>query len=347
MHFFATHSHAGADTMGIWGKLPKSGRDPAFMESIYKAACSAAVQAYRRRKDGRLYAGSVEAEGIQKDIRYPEVFCKTMTRLRFAPNDGSRETWLLNYAAHPEVMDQRNRAISADYVHFLRRKIEREHNARVIYFNGAIGGMITPIEIEKEDFMKSCQWAGEEIAAYALAITDERELVPLINTIRQEFYVEVANVLFAMAGLMKMMPRDHYATGEGPLGISLKTEMNYIEIGDAHILLVPGELFPELQLGGYLEEGDAAAGGPEMNPAPLRELAKDDDLILFCLGCDELGYILPPGDYLLHAEKPFVEEAYDASGRKHYEETNSTGPNTAARVAQAFEKILKIIGRQV
>ncbi|MCL1952641.1 MAG: hypothetical protein FWF60_07415, partial [Oscillospiraceae bacterium] len=187
----STHCHAGPDTMGLWGRFPFSGRDPAFMEGLYWAACIAAEQAYHRRRDGKLYAGSIEAGGIQKDIRYPEVFCKTLTRLRFAPDDGSTETWVLNFAAHPEVMDQRNRAISADYVHFLRQKIEGERNASVIYFNGAIGGMITPIEIDKDDFLASCQWAGEEIAKAAMRIENERELKPLVNTIRQELYIEL------------------------------------------------------------------------------------------------------------------------------------------------------------
>ena len=345
VHVFSTHCHAAPDTMGLWGKLPRSGRDNAFMERLYEAACEAARLAYRGRKNGRLFAGDTEAEGIQKDIRYPEVFCKTLTRLRFVPEDGSAQTWMLNFAAHPEVMDQRNRAVSADYVHFLRSKIEAEQGANVLYFNGAIGGMITPIEIDRDDFMKSVQWAGEEIATAALRIDNERELAPLINTIRQEFYVELANILFCLGGLAHLMPRERCATGEGPLGISVKTEMNYIEIGDVHILTIPGELFPELQLGGYLSAEEAAIGGPELNPKPLRALAKDANLIVFGLGNDELGYILPPNDYLLHPERPFLEEPRDRHGRKHYEETNSAGPMTAFAVARALERILRIIGR--
>ena len=345
INVFSTHCHAAPDTMGLWGKLPMTGRDKAYLESLYTAACLAAEQAYRSRKNGKLYAGGVEADGIQKDIRHPEVFCKTLTRLRFAPEDGSRETWILNFAAHPEVMDQRNRAISADYVHFLRAKIEAERDARVIYFNGAIGGMITPIEINRDDFMESVRWAGESIAAAALSIADERELVPLISAIRQEFYLELANILFCLGGLIKIIPSERYATGDGPLGLSVKTELNYIEIGDVHILAVPGELFPELQLGGYLSAEEAAAGGPEMNPTPLRQLANDENLIIFGLGNDELGYILPPNDYLLDAEKPFIEEPRDRHGRKHYEETNSAGPMMAIRIAETFEHILKIIGR--
>jgi len=342
----STHCHAGPDTMGFYGKLPKSGRDKVFFESLYAAIISAAEQAYAGRKDGRLYAGSVEADGIQKDIRHPSVFCKTLTRIRFRPDDGGKQVYIINFAAHPEVMDQRNRAIGADYVHFLRQKIETERDARVIYFNGAIGGMITPIEIDPDDFMKSTQWAGEKIAEAAMSVADERELTPIINTIRQDFYVELANVMFCLGGLLKLMPRERYATGTGKLGISVKTEMNYLEIGDAHILTVPGELFPELQIGGYLPKDDAAVGGPELNPKPLRELANDENLIVFGLGCDELGYILPPNDYLLHPERPFIDEPHDAYGRKHYEETNSAGPRTAVYVAETFEKILKIIGRK-
>ena len=86
-------------------------------------------------------------------------------------------------------------------------------------------------------------------------------------------------------------------------------------------------------------------GGPALNPTPLWELAKDPGLIIFGLGGDELGYIVPPNDYMLDAEQPFVKEPRDRHGRKHYEETNSAGPMTAVRVAGAFERILRIIGR--
>ena len=37
INIVSTHSHAGIDTMGIWGKLPLSGKNPKFMKVLFNA----------------------------------------------------------------------------------------------------------------------------------------------------------------------------------------------------------------------------------------------------------------------------------------------------------------------
>ena len=52
------------------------------------------------RKNGDLYLGEIEVPDMQEDIRTPIVYSKTLTRLRFVPNDGTREIYFLNFASH-------------------------------------------------------------------------------------------------------------------------------------------------------------------------------------------------------------------------------------------------------
>lgn len=341
VNLMSTHCHASVDTMGFWGPLPKSGRDKRFFSLLFDQIEKAAYAAYKSRKDGDLYAGSVKAEGIQDDKRLPHVFEDTLTRLRFVPKNGGQEIYIVNFAAHPEVLGSRNVLLSADYVHYLRKKIEKERNAKFIYFNGAVGGMITPLVEDHSDLFESTKIAGERIADAVLSVKKEHKLTPCIRTARKELYIELSNSIFALCGLLKVMPRKRYASETGPLGINLKSELNYLEIGDIHILMVPGELFPELAYGGYLEADVAAAGGPDMNPKPLREIANDPNLIIFGLANDEIGYIMPPNDYILDEDLPFLVKTIDQGGRRHYEEINSTGPKTAHTLANAFTEILE------
>jgi len=102
IHIFCTHNHAGIDTMGLWGPLPLSGKDPGFMKTVFAATKDAVNRAYEDRRDGDLFHGSVEVPDMQKDIRTPVVFSKTLTRLRFVPSDGSREIYWINFASHSE-----------------------------------------------------------------------------------------------------------------------------------------------------------------------------------------------------------------------------------------------------
>jgi len=346
INIMSTHCHASIDTMGFWGPLPKTGRDKRFFKLLFDKIEKAANDAFDNRKDGDLFAGSVETEGLQQDKRLPEVFCKTLTRLRFAPKDGSSDIFVINFANHPEVLGSKNVLLSADWVHFLREKIKDEKGSEIVFFNGAVGGMITPTLADNSESIVSTRAAGIRIAEAALSITDERKLQPRVSTIRKEFFIYVDNLVFALCGVLGVMPREKYPLGNSRVNVSMKTELNYLEIDSVHILMVPGELFPELAYGGYLPADIAAAGGPEMNPTPLLEMANDPDLVIFGLANDELGYFIPPNDFILDEKYPFLVKTTDKGGRRHYEEINSTGPRSAHLIAEAFAEILEKIGRK-
>ena len=61
---------------------------------------------------------------------------------------------------------------------------------------------------------------------------------------------------------------------------------------------------------------------------------------LFGLANGEIGYILTPNDYYLHPTLPFISEGRDKTGRNHYPETNSLGPQTAYKIAETFKEML-------
>ena len=88
--------------------------------------------------------------------------------------------------------------------------------------------------------------------------------------------------------------------------------------------------------------GDANPDG--VNPRPLMEIAREngiEEMILIGLCNDELGYIVPPSDFLLNEKAPYIERTHDYKGEDHYEETNSVGPKCAQCIADAFEKAVK------
>jgi len=344
MHFFGTHNHAGIDTLGLWGKLPASGRDKKFIRLMRDQICEAIVTAYHTRRCGDLYAGKIdEPEGWHDDYRLPKVYSKTLTRLRFAPKDGGNPVYLVNYAAHPGMLGSENTLVSADWVHWFREDIEEKTGGDVIFINGLIGGLIYPHEENPDDKWFSTELAGHRIAALALAVSGERKLEPRIGTMSQDVYLACDNTLLTLGGVLKIIPAGMHATGEGRFGLSLKTSLSYFEIGDLRILTVPGEMFPELAYGGYLEADTASGGGSEQNPAPLLEIAGDPNLVMFGLGNDELGYIIPPNDFFLDEKRPYFSNGIDQHGRKHYEETVSVGKGAASAIAQTWKGMLERI----
>ena len=345
----STHNHAGIDTMGIWGKLPHTGKSRKFMTILFNAVITAAGAAYRDRREGKLYHGTIEVPDMQEDIRTPVVYSKTLTRLRFVPNDGSREIYFLNFASHSESLQGCNSLVSADFPCYLREKIRNETGAETIYGVGAIGGMIS-MEIDDEDklrkenrLLESTRNIGYKLADYALSIDNEKVLNPRISFIKQEFYVPVENPVLTIACQIGLLNADAYTVPYSDERV-LKSELNYYEIDELGILMIPCELFPELAYGGYLSEEESAEGlSPDINPTPLVEIADNKELLIFGLANDELGYVLPPNDFMLNTDTPYLDRAIDRFGRRHYEETNSMGPETAAIIADNFTKIINTV----
>ena len=114
----------------------------------------------------------------------------------------------------------------------------------------------------------------------------------------------------------------------------IHSELGVLTVGSVTLALIPGEIFPELVSGKGLGEGDPEA------LAQIAERHQLETLLIVGLCNDELGYIIPPSNYLLNEELPYIENAPDATGEDHYEETNSVGIRAAACIAEAFERAL-------
>ncbi|HOO26334.1 MAG TPA: hypothetical protein PKW24_06945 [Clostridiales bacterium] len=342
INVLSTHNHAGIDTIGMWGPIPFKRRDEKYLNLVHESIIKVVKEAYANRREGSLFYGKKETPEIQRDTRLPHVFCKDLFRLRFVPNDGSAETWILNYASHTESMLGRP-IVSADFAHYMREEIKEEAGVNSIYFIGAIGGLIRLKELDK-DPVESTKLGGKALAQTALSIEDERKLKPRISLIRQEYYSTADNYALALLCVLGFVKKDRYSLGEGRIGLSVKTEMTLIKIDDLKMLLLPSEIFPELCYGGYLEADQTAEGkSPDINPKPLLEIADDENMIIFGLANDFTGYVVPPNDFFLHPEVPYVSTTKDRLGRSHYEETNSLGPHTAQIIADTFESMMETV----
>ncbi len=346
----STHNHAGIDTMGIWGPLPFSGKNPKFMNILFGAVVDAAFEAYETRSQGDLYLGTIEVPDMQEDIRTPIVYSKTLTRLRFIPDEGKNEIWLLNFASHSESLQGCNHLVSADFPCYLREKIKKETGADVLYTVGAIGGMIS-MDIPEENILRdehrlieSTRNIGYKLADYAISIANDKKLEPLVNYARKEFYADVENPVLTIACDIGLLSADKFTKKSAPNYWCLKSEITYFEIGFKKLLLLPCEIFPELVFGGALSAEESGTGkGAEVNPELLCDIVGDNEILVFGLSNDELGYVLPPNDFVLNESAPYLDNGRDVHNRRHYEETNSMGPKMAETIAITLQELINDI----
>lgn len=343
VNVYSTHTHAGIDTLGLWGPTAVNGKNDAYMKSLIQAATEAGQEAASNRTAGALYFGQTETQDMYRDSRDPQVFDANLYQLRFSANDGSDGLRMLFYGAHAESLRGANTLLSRDFPGILCDRVTAETGDNTMFLPGAIGGLIMTKEFKNASFFaeKNLVVTGDKLVTYALSIEQEteREIVPQLAWGRKKVVVPMDNIgflLFKALGILdnKPIPADS-ATGYG-----VETELAILELNDLALALIPGEIFPELVYGG--EYGDA---NPENeNPVPLCQIAAQsglESLLIVGLSNDEIGYIVPPSDFLLNENMPYLEKTMDYKGENHYEETNSVGPECANVIADTFAAVLK------
>ncbi len=344
VHVMSTHTHAGIDTLGLWGPGGQTGLSDSFMEKVVSGTAQAVRLACEDRREGQLYYGFADTEGLQRDSRLPEIYSPLLHRFRFEPSDGSRGFQIINYGAHPEALRSENSKISADFPAYMGRKIAETTGDEFIFIAGALGGLISTNRLKDSagkdlPVEENVAATGEILADFILGIDNERALAPFLKSKTEVFKINLDNRAFIAMAFLGVIGA-HPEKGGGQYGLALKTEVSLVTIGDINCALVPGELFPELAWGG--SAGPLAANAGIKNPPSLAEITGDGDLLVFGLANDEIGYIVSPDDFLVDEDAPYFAEAADINGRGHYEETNSVGIEAAEEIARAFKKLTDI-----
>lgn len=335
-----THQHAGFDTVGYWGKLPFSGKVDSYMQKIFATVKTVCEQAYENRTKGDLFIGTTHVPEAQFIRREPIVCHDTLTRIRFVPDDGGKETWFLNYAAHPNTLGGKNTLCSADYPHFMRETVHAVKDVNILYGIGAIGA-VDPGFPEEEDRWVRVEKQGAALGNAAVAIDNDVKMPAEITVLQQPFYYHADNSVLFFLAMLKVMSSKVAQSNESELGAALISEMTYMKLGTQQILYIPGEAFPEIAYGGAASAEESATGrGTEINPPTFTEIAGDEDLLVFGVSNDFTGYVIPPNDFILHETQPYLSNGKDRFGRGHYHETNSMGYSAAKTLSGAFSDIM-------
>jgi hypothetical protein len=281
---------------------------------------------------------------LQYDSRKPDVYDKNINRLRFEPADGSSGLQILSYDAHPESLRSENTLVSADYPYYMGLKIKEKTGDDYVFFAGAVGGLIMTKVLtdpdtgrEYKSMHTNCIETGEILADTVLKNTVERELPPMIEHATKQISLDIDNSVFIAMAFLGVLENEP-VKGGGDYGLALESRVSLMRLGGEgglSVIMAPGELFPELAHGGSYSKQINPDG---KNPTPMKEHI-DGDFIVWGLCDDEIGYIVPPEDYLLHDTQPYLDRAYDQYDRRHYEETNCVSPDTAGIICDAIGEL--------
>jgi hypothetical protein len=214
---------------------------------------------------------------------------------------------------------------------------------------GSIGGLMTPLGLKlsgadgreiAQDSYELARAVGERAADIALTALQAGRVSAsaALEHRRATLFVPLENRLFRLAAFLGVLDREVYSRGKratAAFGDDLMTEVGYLRLGDAEVLLVPAEIYPELVLGGIQQPQDPGADFPSApRERALFTLLRSEYKLVFGLAGDEIGYVIPRSQW--DAKKPF---AYGRAADQ-YGEINSVGPSAASRLVEAFEALL-------
>ena len=359
----SSHTHEGPDVVGLYGPSTlESGVDPDYMEFVRDQVIAAIREAVQTLRPAVMETAMSRTglDTYQVDQRDPVIIDDHMSLMRVRDATSNRVIGtLINWASHPEQVINGS-AISADYVGFMRLYQHIRHNGAIpVFFQGPLGGQIGSNNISFTHNGLSFDACGDcsfEKAQALGEILDEQIELTLANSIRetqpkldwtqQEILIPLENVgfqsIFNAGTIERPLYRSDGTEHVGPIDtqveeVYLLSEMVYLRLGALSLLTVPGELHPELAIGGY--DGSFTPGGrdaiwskdnlgiEDLSQAPpppyLRDLLTTPVTMIGGVTQDFLGYIIPAFNYDLHPETPYVT-SHDWD--HHYEETNSLGP---------------------
>jgi hypothetical protein len=346
----STHDHEAPDTMGLWGAARgQSGINDAYNSFVVEHAVKAAVEAVRGLKPAIITLGQAhpsDLDSLIHDDRPPEIHDAGIVVLRATTEKGGPIGTLVNWANHPETLGSKNTLITADYPHYLCAKLEERLKGVAIFLNGAVGGMQSPGGAKvpdpatgrpaPEDSFLKAELIGRRIAEVAVTAVLNGQKVNADGIAFQEtrIAIPVSNKGFQLAAQADLYKGRKKMTPDG----ATKTPVGLVRLlarGQPvlEIALVPGELYPELSVGGIERYSGADFPDAPAEPA-IKKMMSAEFKMLVGLADDEIGYIIPK------VEWDEVAPWLNGASKAWYGEENSVGPEAAPRVVSALQQML-------
>lgn len=346
----SSHDHQAPDTMGLWGPKPGvSGISEAYNAFVVERTAEAAVEAVRALRPTAVRLAryhSPELDRFLHDNRPPVVHDSELVILSATGHDGRPIGTLVNWANHPEALGSKNTLVTADFPAGLYTRLEELVGGVAVFINGAVGGMQSPLGAKvidpatgaeaPEGSFRKAELIGRRVAELAAGAVERARPVAIDRIEYREklISIPVTNAGFqkaAQAGVFKgRKPMDPEKGATTPVGwIRLSRGARPV----LEIALVPGELYPELSVGGIERYAGADFPDAPFEPA-VKRLMRAPFRMLFGLANDEIGYIIPKAEW--DEKEPWLRN----SPRRWYGEVNSVGPEAAPRIVAALEELL-------
>ncbi|MCC5927766.1 MAG: neutral/alkaline non-lysosomal ceramidase N-terminal domain-containing protein [Cyclobacteriaceae bacterium] len=253
-----SHSHSSLEMFALNNKnvfnMPAIGIfQPQLLEFVLERLSTLIQQTESELADIKVGTAQMMLEGMNRNRRGAASVDKELTVTRIDYLIGGPMAILVNWTAHPTIMDDKDMWVSGGWPGYLQRELEDWIGDEVVamYYNGAVGDQ-SVIAREGVSHYEKAEYYGRRIARQAKAVYDQIELKNNASLKYAQFSVALP-AHKAHPDFMKTGGKE-YQLDENKIQMLLEqvfpetTQIPFLKIDDLLIIGVPGEMIAELGL---------------------------------------------------------------------------------------------------
>jgi hypothetical protein len=374
----STHTHAGPDTLGLYGRGPlESGVDGKYLDWVDRQVAATAAGAVHAMQPARLELardGHPLLAMLQDVDRPPIVKDPFLDVMRLvAQATGETIATAVDWSDHPEVLGRKNTEITADYPRWTRDYLEKALGGTALFFSGSIGkvsplgGQVALSDPQTGKVAEDGSWRKAELLGTAIGRLAERALksaisvnIDSISIGTDSIFVPMHNPNFRVAEAAGVFagrkvfftngdPDPATETGELPelgrvkyaTGHDIQTEVDYVQLRSGSVPVAEIVTIPGEIYPELVNGGVARYPGADYPEAPIEPVLREQFKTKY-------QFILGLGNdeigYLIpkaewDEKPPWLKNAPEP----WYGEVNSVGPDAAAVI---LRNLVALISRQ-
>ena len=365
----STHNHEGPDTQGLWGEgTLSSGVNPGYMNFLRDQMIDALRDASNQMEPATLHMAAIanSPNTPVRDARKPEIIDDKIRVLLFKAKGGEVLGTVVNFGIHVELVWDRNLQLTPDVAGYLRRgisdgiyyegeQIRSGFGGTTLWLTGNIGGLMTsaPGEWVYDAFLdERITEAGDAKArAFGYGLADQvisawlnnafyTDPNPTLDFVAEEVDLSISNWMLALATLTGLVDSDPTLHMSAPF-IRYKSELAWIRIGEATLTAIPGELYPEIAIGGIENPAGADFTIAPVEVPPIRDALTGRVNLMVNLANDAIGYIIPKSEW--DDEAPWIYGETEETYGEIVSLGAETGPTIHERLMSLLNEVSDVL----
>jgi len=253
-----SHSHTSLEMFALNNKnvfgMPAIGIfQPELLDFVVDELARLIRETDQNLADISIGTGQMMLEGMNRNRRGDEAVDRELTVTRVDKLDGDPLAVLVNWTAHPTIMDEHDMLVSGGWPGYLQRELEDwiGNNVVAMYYNGAEGDQ-SVVASKGGSHYEKAEYYGRSLAQHALSVYNN--ILPIKNIEMKTASLEIplpakqAHPSFMETGGEEYQLDEYKIQALLDQIFPASTTITAVQLGDLIIIGAPGEMIAELGL---------------------------------------------------------------------------------------------------